>query len=85
MSMCPICNGFSHLDAHCPSCGHRMEDAGKLEALYGPYSPYNEWGDVSMTNGYLDQLHHECMHISSCPHCGLQKTMAVPEMHSSHL
>lgn len=61
-----------------------MEDAGKLEELYGPYSPYNEWGDVSMTNGYLDQMQHECMHISSCSHCGLQKTIAVQELHSPH-
>ncbi|GEN36797.1 MULTISPECIES: hypothetical protein [Aneurinibacillus] len=80
MSMCPICNGLTHMQHICPSCNHLMEDAGKLESFYDPYSPYREWGDVAMTNGYLDQLAHECMHIFSCSNCGLQITRAVEEI-----
>jgi heterodisulfide reductase subunit B len=80
MSICPVCNGMEHMQNPCPSCHYEMEDAGKLESFYGPYSPYQEWGDIAMTNGYLDQAAQECLHIFSCPHCGLQITKAVKEI-----
>lgn len=80
MSMCPICNAFEHVQHACPACHRQMEDAGKLEAFFGPYSPYEEWGDVAMTNGYLDQTEGKCMHIFSCPHCGLEITQGVDEI-----
>ncbi|MCI1695259.1 hypothetical protein [Aneurinibacillus aneurinilyticus] len=82
MSICPICNGLEHMHYSCPSCHHQMEDAGKLETFYGPYSPYEEWGDTEMTNGYMDQAAGECMHIFSCQHCGLQTVQGVEEVGS---
>jgi hypothetical protein len=80
MSICPICNGFSHLEQSCPSCSHLMEDTGNIEQFFGPYSPYRERDDIKMANGYLDVARHECIHLLSCQYCGREQTFTVKEI-----
>lgn len=77
--ICPVCNGFLLLAKRCPSCHKRMEDSGKLENFYGPYSPYVEISQLRLINGYPDIAREQCIHLLTCSHCGKQEMVAVNE------
>jgi hypothetical protein len=77
--LCPVCNGFSPLQAACPRCAHPLEDGGRLYDYYGDYSPYREIDDAKLDNGYPDQQLHLCLHLCWCPHCQTERIAAVQE------
>lgn len=58
-----------------------MEDAGKIENFYGPYSPYEDTTQIRMTNGLPDLAKEQCLHVASCPTCGIQEKVAITEQH----
>jgi len=78
--LCPVCNGLKALEASCQYCQHFLDDYGRLEQTYDPYSPYREIDDLRMTNGYSDLQTHKCLHLASCPSCGKDHLIAVEEV-----
>ncbi|KIL41241.1 hypothetical protein SD70_08265 [Gordoniibacillus kamchatkensis] len=79
MSYCAVCNGIEEVSAHCPQCGSLLDDHGRFNDFLGPYSPYRQIDDISMTNGYPDLARHECMHVLSCPGCARSYTIGFAE------
>lgn len=77
--ICPVCNGFSRLDASCPACGHALDDSGRLYDYYGDYSPYRPIDDAKLSNGLSDLRLHLCMHVAWCPVCRKEQQVAVQE------
>jgi len=78
--LCPICNGLTTLKATCPFCHHLLDDHGRLDDVWEPYSPYREYDDLKLTNSYPDDYtHHQCVHIASCPHCHQNLYIPVQE------
>jgi primosomal protein N' len=80
MSYCAVCNGTEQSTAECPRCGSRLEDHGRFNDFLGPYSPYRPIDDISMTNGFLDIVRHECIHVMSCPACSRTYTIGFAEL-----
>lgn len=78
--ICPICNGLDQLHVVCSKCSHLLDDHGKIDDLWGPYSPYREIDDLKLTNGFEDVKNHQCIHIVSCPHCGTDQVVSVNEV-----
>lgn len=68
--VCPVCNGLSALHTMCPNCHHPLDDYGRADDLWGPYSPYREIDDLKMSNGFEDEKNHQCVHLTNCPVCG---------------
>ena len=81
LPICPLCNGLITLVKRCPSCYGEMEDEGKIENFYGPYSPYEDVTQLSMTNGFPDLAMEQCFHLAFCPACGMQEKVAIKEQH----
>ncbi|HBI04627.1 MAG TPA: hypothetical protein DDY49_11430 [Paenibacillaceae bacterium] len=79
--ICPLCNGLESCAKECPNCHKEMEDTGKLENYYGPYSPYEEIDQLRLINGFPDLEQAQCLHVISCPHCGKQEMVAINEQH----
>ncbi len=79
-TLCPICNGLSSLQANCEQCGSLAEDQGRLENMFGPYSPYREIDHIKQTNGYLDLAHKQCIHIAICLNCSHQQLYFIQEI-----
>lgn len=79
MSYCAICNGTEEASAQCPSCGTILADNGRFNDFLGPYSPYRDIDDISMTNGFHDLARHECVHLLSCDTCSRTFTIGFPE------
>jgi hypothetical protein len=79
MWICPVCNGFDVLNHTCPRCGRLLDDMGRLSDYYNPYSPYREIDHIKLTNGFIDQMLHRCIHLLHCPHCDCQLHQAVQE------
>ncbi len=67
---CPICNGLQSLSAQCPKCLTSAEDCGRMDDYLGPYSPYRQAEDISLSNGYADVQNHVCIHCGYCAECG---------------
>ncbi|MFM1654897.1 hypothetical protein ACI7RC_22790 [Brevibacillus sp. B_LB10_24] len=69
-SLCPVCNGFTDMQATCPACNQMIQDAGKLSDLYGKYSPYRPIDALKQTNGIAHDLaDRTCVHVGWCPAC----------------
>jgi hypothetical protein len=79
MSMCPVCNGLTSIQDHCPKCSSLMNDSGKMSDFFAPYSPYREIDDVNMTNGFPDVKQHQCLHLAYCESCGYEQVLAFEE------
>lgn len=79
-TICPICNGLTNLDKVCEKCGSLMEDHGRYEQLFDPYSPYREIDHIRMTNGFMDVAQHQCIHIAQCPQCSHQQLFFIQEV-----
>lgn len=79
-TLCPICNGLHTLEAICDACSINMEDHGRLEQLYGPYSPYREIDHIKLTNGYADVYEQQCIHVGICPNCSFNKLFFIQEI-----
>lgn len=77
--ICPVCNGLSSLQAICTSCSHQLDDYGRIDQMWGPYSPYREIDDLKLTNGFIDLETHNCTHLASCPTCGKDQIVSVKE------
>lgn len=79
MSICPVCNGMAALESPCPNCSGTMSDQGRVSDFYAPYSPYREFDDVAMSNGYPDVQLHQCLHFTYCPTCQFEAIIHVQE------
>ncbi len=77
--ICPVCNGLTTLHETCSNCQHHLDDYGRLDNIWGPYSPYREIDHLKMTNGYIDVENHSCIHLASCPVCGRDHIITVKE------
>ncbi|CCQ97911.1 conserved hypothetical protein [[Clostridium] ultunense Esp] len=77
--MCPLCNGMTTLYRICPSCGTRLDHKGRIEESYDPYSPYRDGEDLKRTNGYYDDLLHQCIHVGYCPYCNKEHLLFIQE------
>ncbi|WP_084024307.1 hypothetical protein [Vulcanibacillus modesticaldus] len=82
--LCPVCNGLSALQATCQYCHHPLEDYGRIEQLFGPYSPYQEISDLKMTNGFIDSTIHLCIHVTYCPMCGKEHLITIKEQYQTY-
>ena len=74
---CPVCNGLEQLQAVCPHCGAPADDEGRLNDYLGPYAPYRDLDDVSLTNGFNDLAARQCIHVIYCQACGETDTYPV--------
>lgn len=63
----------------CPICNNAAEDRGRFNDYIGPYSPYREIDELSLTNGFTDLAQHTCIHIMKCENCNHQFQMSVQE------
>ncbi len=79
--VCPVCNGLIKLNAICHLCQEQLDDYGKLEQLYDPYSPYREIDALKMTNGYDDYRTHHCIHIATCTNCNKNYIIQIDEFY----
>jgi len=80
--MCPVCNGLTSLSSHCPNCYHQLDDFGRLDAMWGPYSPYSEIDHLKQSNGFNDYEQHKCIHVGVCPSCGSDQLIFVDEKYT---
>jgi hypothetical protein len=62
-----------------------MTDLGKLEFLFEPYSPYRQWDDLRLSNGYPDMAYGACIHIIRCDGCDYETEFAVGERLLPHV
>lgn len=82
MDQCPLCNGLSSIKMICPNCKTKMQDGGKLENYYEPYSPYLPEELLNQIDGVSPD---KCIHLFYCPHCGydhryVTKLFAGPDL-----
>lgn len=64
---CPLCNGLTSVNRHCPHCHEPMVDTGRVAAYYDPYSAYLE-----------QQLPEQrCVHLLACTQCGWDTRISV--------
>lgn len=75
--VCPICNGMQALSAECPECRSLVQDYGRWLDYLGPYSPYREIDDLSMTDGFSGTGEEGCVHLVNCPECGRSFTVEI--------
>lgn len=78
--ICPLCNGLLSYTKACPDCQQIMDDTGKLENYFGPYSPYEEMDSLRLINGYPDLASNQCLHVFSCSHCRKHYVVALNEL-----
>ncbi|SDO44350.1 hypothetical protein SAMN04487897_11472 [Paenibacillus sp. yr247] len=74
--ICPVCNGLQELNTECPVCSHQMNDCGRLSDYLGPYSPYREIDEISMSDGTAVQ-HDQCLHLVNCSDCHYSFTIQI--------
>jgi hypothetical protein len=67
--ICPVCNGLYEINELCSRCETEMDQAGKIEDYYGPYSPYAEKDAFVLENNILYQADNSCIHLCICPLC----------------
>lgn len=75
--ICPVCNGLQELDIECPVCSQQMNDCGKWSDYLGPYSPYREIDDISMSDGTLGSKNNQCLHLVNCADCHQNFTIQI--------
>lgn len=78
-NICPVCNGLMYLKAYCNNCNHSLDDYGRIDQIWEPYSPYREIDDIKLTNGFDDYATHQCIHLTNCPACGNNQIVAINE------
>jgi hypothetical protein len=71
---CPVCNGFLSIGEVCKKCSSVMEDMGRIEDFYNPYSPYEELDLIPC----LQELPGNCIHLFSCTSCEEEEQIIVP-------
>lgn len=67
--ICPVCNGLMEIDFRCRQCQKKMNDLGRIEDFYLPYSPYEEQDDLAA----LQESDLFCIHLLFCPNCKLDQ------------
>lgn len=67
--VCPLCNGMMEAHEICDWCGAEMEDQGRMEDYYGPYSPYMDKESFTEDNRALLMGDHHCVHLYQCKVC----------------
>jgi len=72
---CPLCNALINVNEQCPSCGHDMEDWGRVEDYFEPYAPYLDRDIATM-----GEPPHQCIHLFSCPRCGYDTRIIVNQI-----
>ena len=77
MSVCPLCNGLTSFRLKCPFCGRTLEDTGKLENYFEPYSPYLDEEILDQTDGVGE---NQCIHLFHCPRCHYDKRYTVGQI-----
>ncbi len=77
---CPVCNGISSVTKPCPHCGNFMEDSGRLENYYGPYSPYDNMELYKPLEAWNPADTLACIHLFSCPGCGYDSRLAFRQV-----
>ncbi|MFZ5944121.1 MAG: hypothetical protein ACOYVD_08425 [Bacillota bacterium] len=71
---CPVCNGFVSIGEICDNCEQVMDDLGRIEDYYAPYSPYEEQDDIPI----LQESDDNCIHLFNCGGCDHEKHILVP-------
>ncbi|MDN5322306.1 MAG: hypothetical protein PWQ67_760 [Clostridia bacterium] len=71
---CPVCNGLMSMDELCDNCDQVMEDLGRIEDFYAPYSPYEEQDDIPI----LLESRNNCIHLYTCLECDSDKHILIP-------
>jgi len=80
MGMCPLCNGFAHLNAVCQECESTMENKGREAEYYDDYSPYMPIDEMKLEDGYLNNYENgECPHLFQCSQCGYYQVIMIKE------
>ncbi|WP_075981552.1 hypothetical protein [Bacillus massilinigeriensis] len=80
MGICPVCNGFEHIDKTCPSCGNQLEDSGRIMDFYDDYSPYMPIDQMKLEDGYPNDFSNkECPHFLTCASCGYSSVLLIKE------
>ena len=51
---CPVCNGLLSIGEVCNKCSGVMEDMGRIEDFYNPYSPYEEQDGIPLLQNLLE-------------------------------
>lgn len=77
--ICPVCNGLTFLEAYCHKCNHALDDHGRIDQIWEPYSPYREIDDIKLTNGFKDYANQQCIHLANCPVCGKNQIVTIDE------
>lgn len=77
---CPICNGLFEEDLQCLKCGQIMQDNGRIEDYYGPYSPYDNMDKYEQPffGGLSEEL--PCVHLFTCPRCGYDTRVGIEQV-----
>ena len=71
---CPVCNGLIAIGEYCKSCNSVMEDLGRIEDYYTPYSPYEEQDGIPI----LQESTENCIHLFQCLGCDNEKQLLIP-------
>ncbi|MFZ7103205.1 MAG: hypothetical protein ACOWWO_11205 [Peptococcaceae bacterium] len=71
---CPVCNGFLSIGELCEHCEEVMEDLGRIEDYYTPYSPYEEQDGIPV----LQESRNNCIHLYACSGCKSEKQIMIP-------
>ncbi len=71
---CPVCNGLITFAEECNKCKQTMEDLGRIEDFYTPYSPYEEQDDLAI----LQESTHNCIHLFHCLECNNDQQILIP-------
>lgn len=71
---CPVCNGLLSIGEMCEKCRGVMEDVGRIEDFYNPYSPYEEQDRITL----LQESPGNCIHLFSCYECGHEQNLVIP-------
>ncbi|NLT95483.1 MAG: hypothetical protein GXW85_08140 [Clostridia bacterium] len=71
---CPVCNGLLSIGEVCKNCQGVMEDMGRIEDYYNPYSPYEEQDKIPQ----LAESPGNCIHLFACTNCNEEQQVAIP-------
>lgn len=80
MGVCPVCNGLTDLSKHCPSCGMKLEDNGRVMDFFDDYSPYMPIDLMKLLDGYAsDFQNQQCPHLLKCSSCQHDEVVFIQE------
>ncbi|MCA1030848.1 hypothetical protein LCL95_07440 [Bacillus timonensis] len=78
--ICPLCNGFQASEYRCETCGHALEDAGKVTDYLDDYSAYMEIDGLKLVDGYEHSVvEQQCAHVFYCHACQAQEVKLIQE------